>query len=287
MIRTLILLSTLCFAYFSVNAQNQAYQIYTGKGKKVNEKHLYKALNNTEYVFFGEYHDDPIAHWLQLEVLKVLSEKAQNGILLSFEMLEHDQQALVDAYMRGELNEKAFNDTMRLWPNHETDYKPLIDFAKEKQYKVIASNAPRPYANLIYKRGWDALDSLAEDQKAHLAPLDFPIDTTLSQYQAIKDMSQHMRGKFMLEAQALKDATMAYFIVNNKIPGEIVYHLNGAFHSDFYQSVVWYVEHYLGKKVEKVTISTVRQEDITKLDKDHIGRADFIICVDEDIKRTH
>jgi len=36
-----------------------------------------------------------------------------------------------------------------------------------------------------------------------------------------------------------------------------------------------------------VTISTVSQKNIHQLDKEHIGKADFIICVDEDMTNTY
>jgi len=35
------------------------------------------------------------------------------------------------------------------------------------------------------------------------------------------------------------------------------------------------------------TISTISQEDISKLDKENLGKADFIICVDEDMTTTY
>jgi hypothetical protein len=35
------------------------------------------------------------------------------------------------------------------------------------------------------------------------------------------------------------------------------------------------------------TISTVTQSDINTLEKEHLGKADFIICVTEQMTRTH
>ena len=55
-----------------VTAQNdQAFVIYNAKGKKVSYKKMKKKVLEGEYVFFGEYHDNPISHWLQFELLKV------------------------------------------------------------------------------------------------------------------------------------------------------------------------------------------------------------------------
>ena len=173
-----------------------------------------------------------------------------------------------------------------MWPNYDTDYKPLIEFAKKEQVSVVASNIPRRYASLLFKKGRAALDTLSAQEKEWICPLDFKVDTTLSQYREVNKMGIHMGSSNFVEAQAIKDATMAYFMLKNRKSGQQVLHFNGAFHSDYYQGVIWYVEEALGE-VNKTTISTVRQQDVRKLDVDNRGRADFIICVDEDMTTTH
>jgi uncharacterized iron-regulated protein len=55
----------------------------------------------------------------------------------------------------------------------------LIEFAKEKDLKVVASNIPRRYANLVYRRGIEALDSLSEESKKWIAPISVEIDLNL------------------------------------------------------------------------------------------------------------
>lgn len=265
----------------------EGYRIYTSKGKKTSLKKMLKASEKVDFVFFGEYHDDPIGHWMQLELLKHMDSVLPSGeLMLSFEMFEQDQQALLDSYLKGEIEEKAFKDSCRLWPNYSTDYKPLIEYAKAEGLPVVASNIPRRYASLLFKKGRAALDTLSAQEKEWICPLDFKVDTTLSQYREVNKMGIHMGSNNFVEAQAIKDATMAYFMLKNRKTGQKVLHFNGAFHSDFYQSVIWYIEEALGE-VNKMTISTVRQQDVSKLEADHRGRADFIICVDEDMTTTH
>ena len=89
-----------------------------------------------------------------------------------------------------------------------------------------------------------------------------------------------------MEAQALKDATMAHFILLNKKPDNVVYHINGAYHTDFKQSIVWYIKKAQPES-KVLTISTVTQDDIKKLELENRGKADFIICVPESMTRTH
>jgi len=58
-------------------------------------------------------------------------------------MFERDVQDVVDAYLRGEIPEDSFLQSARPWPNYEEDYRPLVEFAKEKGIPVIAANVPR------------------------------------------------------------------------------------------------------------------------------------------------
>ncbi|MEY4658432.1 MAG: hypothetical protein RJB36_198 [Bacteroidota bacterium] len=267
-----------------------AYQLYTAKGKKTSFKKLVEASEKKELILFGEFHDNPITHWLQLELTKEMHEEFGSRLSLGFEMFEQDQQGVLNRYLSGQLDAKHLKDSLRLWPNYDTDYAPLIEFAKENQLTCVASNVQRKYASLLFKNGRMALDTLRPEIKAQMAPIDFIIDTSLSQYKEVFQMGNHMgrMGMNMVEAQAFKDATMAQFILENraKKADDVHIHFNGAFHSDFYQGTLWYVQQK-NPNIRVLTISTVTQEDVRKLGKEHVGRADFIICVPDSMTKTH
>ncbi|MFZ9586392.1 MAG: ChaN family lipoprotein [Crocinitomicaceae bacterium] len=267
-----------------------AYQLYTAKGKKTSFKKLVEASEKKELILFGEFHDNPITHWLQLELTKEMHEEFGSRLSLGFEMFEQDQQGVLNRYLSGQLDAKHLKDSLRLWPNYDTDYAPLIEFAKENQLSCVASNVQRKYASLLFKNGRMALDTLRPEIKAQMAPIDFIIDTSLSQYKEVFQMGNHMgrMGMNMVEAQAFKDATMAQFILENraKKADDVHIHFNGAFHSDFYQGILWYVQQK-NPNIRVLTISTVTQEDVRKLGKEHVGRADFIICVPDSMTKTH
>lgn len=280
------------FSALTISAQDlAAYKIYNSKGKEVSFKSLVKSANEAPIVLFGEFHDNPIAHWLQLELTQKMYATHGANLQLGFEMFEQDQQHLLNDYLQGKLTSEQYRDTMRLWPNYTTDYAPLLEFAKEKGLSCMATNIQRKYASLVFKKGRAALDTLPDAIKEQMAPLNFAFDTTLSQYQAMKEMGAHMgpgMGWRMVEAQAIKDATMAHFILNN--PGRntktVHLHFNGAYHSDFYQGIMWYLEQEVAPS-EILTISTVSQANVQKLEKEHLGRADFIICVPSNMTSTH
>lgn len=278
----------LTFCTFYSSAQDKpAYVIFNEKGKKVSYKQLLNASQNSDITFFGEYHNNPISHWLQYELAKDLSQSNDNKLTFGFEMFEADQQQLLSDFLNSKVEEKEFEDGMRMWSNYETDYKPLILFAKEHGISCVASNIPRWIAALTFKKGRAILDSLPEKDLNVMCDKNFPVDTTLSQYQMMLEMTtDHEKGLNFINAQAIKDATMVKFIDKLWTPNTKFVHFNGAFHTDFDQGIIWYLKQ-LKPNVKYTTITTVEQDDMKKLDEENIGRAKFIICVSPTMTKTH
>lgn len=276
------------FSFLTLIAQDlPAYVVYTKNGKKTSFKKLEKASLEKEFVFFGELHNNPIAHWLQFELLKALYQKHDSSLVLGAEMFEADNQQGINDYLAGKIDEKNIKDHVRLWTNFTTDYKPILDYAKEENLSFIATNIPRKYASSVFKKGIQSLDTLKASEKAWICPLPFELDTTLSQYAALLDGEMHMGPNFV-KAQAIKDATMGYFIAQHWKPGKVFYHLNGSYHSDFHQGILWYVQKYLNLSLSKfITISVVEQDDISTLEPEYLQKADFIICVPSTMTKTH
>lgn len=136
MIRSFLAIYIL-FSISIIKAQSfeKAFIVYNSKGKKTSVLKMMNDIKKADCILFGEFHDNPITHWLQLETAKFLS--GSNSLCLGFEMFESDQQQLLDDYLAGKLNDKQFSDSCRLWPNYETDYKPLIELAKQKVFHVL------------------------------------------------------------------------------------------------------------------------------------------------------
>lgn len=148
----------------ALTAQDKpAYQLFNKEGKAVKYKKLLSAAEQADVIFFGELHNNPVAHWLQLELARGIFEEKEKGLVMGAEMFEADDQILIDEYFSGTINTKAFEDEARLWKNYQTDYKPLLEFAREKELRFIATNIPRRYANLTFREGFEALDSLSAE----------------------------------------------------------------------------------------------------------------------------
>lgn len=264
--------------------QKPAYILYNADGKKISYKKMIKQLAKKDIVLFGETHNNAIAHWLELAVAKDLSEK--RNLTFGAEMFEADNQQALNDYLAGKITAKGLDSAARLWSNYKTDYAPIVNFAKEKNAAFVATNIPRRYASLVSKKGFEALDTLSAKEKTWMAPLPMDYDAQLPGYIKMLEMMGGHGGPNMPKAQATKDATMAYFILQNFKPGNLFIHYNGSFHSENYDGINWYLKRKQ-PDLKYATITTVSQKDIKKLLAENKGKADYIICVDEDMTNTY
>ncbi|NRA10592.1 MAG: ChaN family lipoprotein [Crocinitomicaceae bacterium] len=283
--KNLLLFSVLILSSLSFSQDKSPYKIYNSKGKQVTYASMLKSLLEKNIVLFGEEHNCAIAHWLQLELTKDIDKK--KNLVLGAEMFETDNQEQVNSYLNGTIDAKEFDSTARLWTNYETDYAPLLHYARDHQLNFTATNIPRKYASDVYKKGGlMALDSLSTEEKAWIAPLPIKFDSELPQYKVILEMMGDHGSPELVMAQAIKDATMAHFILKTYNLDHLFLHFNGSFHSDFDEGILWYLKDQK-PDLNYGTISTVTQENIHKLEKENKGKADFIICVDVDMTTTY
>lgn len=283
--RNVRLLMILIWATSFTYAQDKpAYIIYNAKGKQVTYQKMIADLAKKDITLFGESHNNPISHWLEYEVTAELAK--QKPMILGAEMMEADNQEAIDKYLKGEIDGEQLPKEVRLWPNYPTDYAPLLDFAKENNLPFIATNIPRKFASLVYKNDFQSLDGLSEQEKSWIAPLPIKFDANLPTYQNILKMMGEHGSPLLVKAQAIKDATMAHFILKNYKEGSGFIHYNGAYHSDDYEGILWYLKQEK-PNLNYGTISTVSQDDITKLDKENLNKADYIICVDAKMTTTY
>lgn len=280
----LTILSFLLITNVVFAQKKKAYVIYNAKGKRVSYKRMLKKLAKKDLVLFGELHNNPITHWLQYEVTSDLSAKRR--LILGAEMFEADNQAPLRKYLNGDITKKGLDTLARLWQNYKTDYAPLVNLAKDKNVDFVATNIPRRFASVVYKKGFKGLDSLSAQEKGWMAPLPMAFDSQLPTYvNILKLMGEHGSPELVM-AQASKDATMAYFILKNYKKGHLFIHYNGAYHSDFYEGILWYIKKG-NPTMNAGTISTVSQKNVHKLEKKNYKKADFIICVDANMTTTY
>jgi uncharacterized iron-regulated protein len=227
-----------------------------------------------------------MSHWLQRELTEDLLAEKKVDLVLGAEMFEADDQIALNEYLAGRTSEKTMKEEVKLWNNYATDYKPLLDIAKNNGLKFIACNIPRRYANMVYGRGEKTLDSIEVDAKKWIAPFPIKYDGNLKCYKEIFENAGGHGGENLPKSQAYKDATMAHFILKNWSKGKTFIHYNGAYHSNYHQAIEWYLKQQ-NTDLKILVISTTEQEDNSKLDEKAIGSGDFIICTPSTLTKTY
>jgi len=125
-------------------------------------------------------------------------------------------------------------------------------------------------------------------------PLDISSNLTLPGYKKMmgsgtEGSMAHGTGMNMsnlAKAQAIKDATMAHFILANWQPGKTFLHINGSYHSDNFEGIVWYLQKQ-NPQLKIITVSSVEQPGVSKLEEMSRGIATYILAIPSDMTKTH
>ncbi len=305
-----IFLLFICPLFFTaLNAQEKLseanYRVYSVKqGKEVSLKEITADMDNYDVLFFGEEHNDSVTHFLEQSMFRLMQAKYGDKLALSMEMFDRDVQTVMDEYLSGAIREKNFTKDARVWSNYR-DYKPMVEFAKEKGLYVICANAPSRYTNIAGRKGQDSLKLLSKTAKQYFAPLPYKIATG-DYYNKLMEMSGHTvsptkdtakpkapamsMGNFdLITAQSLWDATMAYSIARyyKKHKDHKIMQVNGRFHSDQGFAVAAQLANY-NKKIKRLIISTGSDDAFPNINwADHKKDGDYIIITDPKVPRTY
>ncbi len=256
--------------------------------KEVGMSDLVAAMADADVLFFGEEHDDSIAHRVQATLYEGLMD-TYTDVILSMEMFERDAQLVLDEYLADHITEAKLKEEGKAWSNY-SDYAPMVNLAKSQGQQVVASNVPSRYANMVARKGLTALNALSKESKKYLPSLPVFTDQPLygEKFDAALGGQGHGMGPTIFHAQLLRDATMAESIYNTwrKNKKSKILHLNGRFHSDEYLGTVPALQR-LRKKLVMVTVSCFSSEDFEKPDWDaYNGLGDFIILTDPNVSRS-
>jgi uncharacterized iron-regulated protein len=299
------LMILLCLSNF-IKAQlsDNHYFIYSVKEQKtIDIKTLIADMKSIDVLFFGEEHNDSVAHYLESEIFKTLHSNYPNTAL-SMEMFDRDVQPIMNEYLKDYIKEKHFKKDARVWNNYR-DYRPMVEYAKTNKLDVICANAAGRYSNLVGRKGQKALLELPLESKKYFAPL--PYDTASGGYfnklmgltghsassktdTAQKKAMPAMMGGFnLIMAQSLWDATMAYSITEYQKTKKNakIFHVNGRFHSDEYFAVVTQLKKY-NPKTTYLTISCGSEDNFPNINWEELKNlGDYIIITDPKVPKTY
>lgn len=266
----------------------QPYSLFTSTGKATKYKKILKAAKDADVIFFGELHNNALGHWLQNRLARDLGAMDDRPFALGLEMFETDQQAALDQYLAGEIEAEALNEVGEgLWNNFTNDYEPLVKWFHKNKAGVVATNVPRKYARVVFKQGFEGLKEFPDAIGTEFPSLPVPYDPELKAYKEMLDMmGGNHGGETFPMAQAIKDATMAWRITETIPDNGRLLHLNGSFHSEFDQGIIWYLGQYR-PALKILSISMVEQADLDTLSEENEGRAQFIFVIDELMTKTY
>jgi uncharacterized iron-regulated protein len=263
-----------------------AYRLFGRNGEEILYGTMLDHLTVSAVVLFGELHIDPIVHWLQFEVIKDLFARVRGRLIVGAEMFEADDQIIIDEYLAGTIGHDTLTAEAKVWKNYETDYRPVVEFAHDHAVPFIGTNIPRRYASLVARGGLEVLKALSDQARQWLAPLPIPLDLKSPTYHDLLDLGRAhgMDAENFLSAQAIKDATMAHFILTNYSPGKLFIHLNGEYHSRRYGGIFWYLKQ-AQPDLAIVTITSVEGGTLDFLDE-YRDVADYTIVTPQSMTKT-
>jgi uncharacterized iron-regulated protein len=296
------------------------YRAFDPKGRAVTLRAIIDSLEGADVLFVGETHDDAVAHLLEAELLRRADERfgaaspKRRDVALSLEMFERDVQTVLDEYLAGLISERHFLLSSRPWGNYATDYRPLVEYARARRLPVIAANAPARYVSRVSNQGPQSLGALSKDAvRDWLPPLPFPpaSEAYAAKFNRVMSggpppahatppaspsarpsapahaaqVSAH-GSLHLLEAQTLRDASMAYriaeFLKRGRDP--LVVQVNGTFHSEERMGVPELLALYR-PKARSVVVTIVPDQAFPDFDAARLGRlGDFVIITDPKVK---
>ena len=201
---------------------------------------------DADVIFIGEYHSHSASHKLQAELLSVLYAQRQQFVV-SMEQFARNKQSTLNQYLSGEIGEQTLIRDGDAWGSYQSDYRSLVEFAREHNLPVIAANTPLSIVRCVARKGPESLKLLGEEHKSWVAN-----DIKTSSFSYREKFMQAMGGhhpnndKRVVKlgnsffAQLARDNTMAesIYLAKKKFPNSQIIHINGAFHSNYHLGTV-------------------------------------------------
>ena len=215
-------------------------------GIYLDEAALLEALDGDRLVFLGEQHETTPVQELELWLLQRMTTRHAD-VSLAMEHFQHDEQPIVDDYLKGAISTDDFEKTSQPWKTYAQYWKPLVEHMKAKGRPIVALNVPDEALQLLYGRypvtpltafnAWDT--TFAYDQSVAPRPLATWDATYKGYFESNFDYEAHGKSLGMSYADALnyftdlaliRDETMGYFIAQELKNGGRVMTVAGDWH---------------------------------------------------------
>ncbi|MGQ0674705.1 MAG: ChaN family lipoprotein [Rhodospirillales bacterium] len=170
-------------------------------------------------VLLGEIHEQAEHQRWALHTIAALHGRRPN-LVLGFEMFPRRAQPVLDRWVAGELDERAFLQAVewdRVWGHDPAAYMPLFHFARANRVNMVALNVDRDVAVRVRREGMarvprDAREGVGDPASARPADL----DRLAEAYRQLQDKPSATRPALddpqflrFVDAQLLWDRAMA------------------------------------------------------------------------------
>ena len=178
---------------------------------------LIPELVHKRVIYVGETHTRYDHHLIQLEIIRRL-HALYPQLAIGMEFFQQPFQQYLDAYIRGELDEREMLRRTEYYERWRYDYRlyaPILRYAREHGIPLVALNLPVEITQKVSRGG---LDSLSEAERAQVpAEIDRSDEAYAQRLKNIFDL--HPEGQapdfeHFLTAQLLWDEGMAQQIVD-------------------------------------------------------------------------
>ena len=135
-------------------------------GAPVPYAEMLKDMADSQVVYIGENHTDPVHHRIQLQVIEDLAARHQMAV--GVEMIDHSYQPLLDKWSQGELSEQEFLEKIHWYANWRYNfdlYRGIFETVRDKHLPLIGLNLPFHIPPKIAVGG---IENLLPEDAAHL-----------------------------------------------------------------------------------------------------------------------
>jgi uncharacterized iron-regulated protein len=213
--------------------------VHVATGLPVSFDGLMDMVAGARLVCIGETHDNLEAHRVQLRILRELERRFPGRIALGMEMFRAPQQAVLDRWSRGELDEAEFLEAVdwrRTWGLDFAYYRDILAFARERRVDLIALNPSRELQDAVKRQGPEALP---EELRSELPELGMPDPFQRALLLAVYRAHRPTGGDFeaFFRVQRLWEESMAERVVDYlqsaRGAGRIMVTLTGGGHVEY------------------------------------------------------
>lgn len=198
------------FPYVDPSTLEKGQILHVRTGTFLTETALAGYLSEVPVVYVGESHDSLDDHAVELQILEGLAARRPGAVALGLEMLRHDTQPQVDAFLSGALDEAGFRKVFEeSWGPHSWPYyRDLLLFARDHGVPVVALNADRDLVQAVMMKGLDGLDA-AERARLPEMRFDDPYHRAVVEAVWAGHGAGHAGFERFYAVQVLWDETMA------------------------------------------------------------------------------